>query len=1204
MTTDAPATATSKPKSRWIFFAMAVIALIAIVGYFINDSIQQSRLALLREAVELKNSSLGHLENFKLQEAEDGLRRVRQLVPDQPLGLRDLAVTYLVRLQVMDRVQQAELFNQTVQSMKQTLSELKESSIDDADVFAMQALFHASLDEQDAAIASFLQAAELDKIDPAFPYQAFERMQYSPEEYSGAERMAAIESAYERAPENLVIVLAYLKMLAEVESEKLGDTLETSRPLFQPLSSRVSDAFSQNYDLAVSAAKAGDWKTSQLRLGFVGNLMKVEIAFLNDIHRLDPHPLEYLVVDFSPDFYDQYPSLKASNPSPVTVKFSTRDLSLPPKATAVGVADLSFDGNEDLIVARDKTLTVFPLSGSNQEPIYSIELDLPVAGIVAADLDRDYRYTRNQAMAKGFEGMLDTDLDLIVWGEEGLRLLQNEWDLDEKQLQLRSMPLPEGAEKLTDIRDVAIADLDHDGDLDFAVVSQQGVSFWSNNGNWTFEDLTPFSHLPEETASPQRLLAADVDRNILNDFLVATDSGLFLLENNLHGRYLSRPLKSVEGPVTDVAILDINRDASWDLLTAGPSGLHLIVGETLRQGGWKPQRTNLVSETAALGVEVWDYNNDGFDDAVAWSEAGIEIFAGGPGNTLALQSDVSAALPGCSELRVTDSDRDGDQDLVVLTDGKLKLIENEGGNANHSIDIRLRAEEVVQRTRERCNMHGVGNLLELKSGGVYQSRIVRGPVTHFGIGQRSDADVMRIVWTNGIPHNVLNPKQDDVILEQQHLKGSCPYLYTWDGEQFVFATDCLWAAPIGLQFAQGILAPIREWEYLKLSGNLLKPKDDEYVLQMTEELWEAAYYDSVKLMAVDHPAEVDVFTNEKVGPAEIAEFQVHTVTDPRDPVSVIDQQGRDISDQTRSADGIYTKTWDQSFTQGLTETHWLEIDLGEFENPSQIKLFLTGWVFPTDTSLNIAISQNPDMPRPKPPALHVPDANGEWQEVSPFVGFPGGKTKTIVLDLSDRFLTDDYRVRIVTNMEIRWDHVCFTVDDPDAEYELTDLTLTSADLHYRGFSARIPRSNNHHEDYDYSQVSQQPLWPPMGGNFTRFGEVTDLIREADDLQVVMGSGDEMTVHFAVPEKPIPDGWVRDFILYNIGWDKDADLNTVLGQQAEPLPFRAMQAYPYEPEQSFPDTPAHRAFLKTYQTRHQPQPIFRTQIRDWEPSQKE
>jgi hypothetical protein len=103
--------------------------------------------------------------------------------------------------------------------------------------------------------------------------------------------------------------------------------------------------------------------------------------------------------------------------------------------------------------------------------------------------------------------------------------------------------------------------------------------------------------------------------------------------------------------------------------------------------------------------------------------------------------------------------------------------------------------------------------------------------------------------------------------------------------------------------------------------------------------------------------------------------------------------------------------------------------------------------------------------------------------------------------------------------------------------------------------------------------------------------VQPLLTSADDQMVVMGSGDEMTVRFRAPAEDPPPGWKRDFILYSVGWDKDADLNTVYGQTAEPLPYNAMPSYPYPPDQWYPDTPQTRRYLQTYQTRQQDQRRF-------------
>jgi hypothetical protein len=66
----------------------------------------------------------------------------------------------------------------------------------------------------------------------------------------------------------------------------------------------------------------------------------------------------------------------------------------------------------------------------------------------------------------------------------------------------------------------------------------------------------------------------------------------------------------------------------------------------------------------------------------------------------------------------------------------------------------------------------------------------------------------------------------------------------------------------------------------------------------------------------------------------------------------------------------------------------------------------------------------------------------------------------------------------------------------------------------------------------------------------------------------MTSGDEIVLRFKVPNEPLAQGWKRDFVLHSVGWDKDADANTLAGQGSLPLPFSSQQSYPPPAEQAF------------------------------------
>src|SRR5439155_802613 len=159
--------------------------------------------------------------------------------------------------------------------------------------------------------------------------------------------------------------------------------------------------------------------------------------------------------------------------------------------------------------------------------------------------------------------------------------------------------------------------------------------------------------------------------------------------------------------------------------------------------------------------------------------------------------------------------------------------------------------------------------VELRAGQLYEARVVTGRVTHFGLGQRLKADVLRARWPNGVAQTVYYPGTDEDILEQQILKGSCPFLYAWDGAAFRFVTDVMWRSALGMPL--GIMAggtdiasapPHASREYMRIPGSALALKNGRYVLQLTEELWETAYLDQAQLLAVDHPDSVDVYVDE------------------------------------------------------------------------------------------------------------------------------------------------------------------------------------------------------------------------------------------------------------------------------------------------------------------------------------------------------
>ena len=538
--------------------------------------------------------------------------------------------------------------------------------------------------------------------------------------------------------------------------------------------------------------------------------------------------------------------------------------------------------------------------------------------------------------ARRAAGCPAADLDLVVHGDGGMVLLENVLDAAGGTRTLR----PFAGEGPTGASHAAVAaDLDADGYLDLVAGGDAGLRLWRNLGKGAFVPW-PGQADVAVAGGVRALVALDWDRDVDVDVMVGGDGGAGWLENLLHGQFrlgaLPGGAAEAVGPVAALDVVDGDADGAWDLLLAGPRGARDLRS---RRGATGIVRTAAeprapFAAAAATGIGAFDYDNDGVLDAALVGPGGLELLRGAPDGTF-----VEAAAPAtgaAAALDAADLDADGDLDLAVATADGVTILENRGGNANHWIDVALEAQQIKGSgvtASGRVNAHGLGSLLELKAGDRYQPRPVRRRTTHFGLGALAEADVVRVAWINGVPQNVIRPPADALFCEEQILLGSCPYLYVWDGERFVFATDLLWGAPLGLQRSEGVLMPSRPREWLKIDPPMV-PRGGRYELRVTEELWEAAYFDSLRLHVVDHPADVAVYSNEKVGPAEIAPFRIHAVRSPIAPRSARDGAGGDVHAEIAAVDGRFAPTIRGKLRQGLVRENVLDLDFGTIPDPS------------------------------------------------------------------------------------------------------------------------------------------------------------------------------------------------------------------------------------------------------------------------------
>ncbi|MCU0711489.1 MAG: hypothetical protein MUC43_05485 [Pirellula sp.] len=1058
--------------------------------------------------IELWDQSLALLENkatddkagSKVDTAIEGFRKLIAQFPDDAAAQQNLAVGLLVQIKKFKEGGDSSRIPELEKECLAALAKLKQMQPDSTDAIVLESRIYVNRGDFTQAIKLMSEASAKPTATKDVWFQLIDLIGPDATDSELVEMRELLEKGLNQSSNSLVLNAYYLVTLAKLKDSKFSDQLEKCVELCRPLLSN------EKRDLEITklrdAIGKGNWNGVQGGAFRLRNVLVGEIEFKQDLHYLkrDDH-LEYAITRSG-----ALPVSAVGKRSTPVARFESvaSPIIVSDRISAIATEDVDLDGKLDLLVSTPAGIDVWSFANpSEPKKIISTKMSVGIKGMVLVDLDRDFQRSREQIppsplpsaipieqRKKENDGFVDTDVDLIAYGQDGLLLFENAMIKETGIREFTPRPLSEGMESLKGIRQVVAIDMDHDSDLDLIVSSDSGLSIWSNRGNWTFADMSAFSNMPASDKAVSNILALDLDRNVVNDFLLGSDSASAptMMASNLHGRYAIRDIawpRETEGSFAFLEAIDVNQDACWDVVMGGDKGLKLVKMNSLGHTSWKPDNVTKLSDDKSAGLMVLDVDNDTFPDVVTWGPKGIALYRGGADQTLIRDEKGLAISDSISKVIPLDFDSDRDDDLIALSEkGELIWLRNQDGNKNHQLEIVLRADEDgSQAARARCNMHGVGSVLEIKTNGTYQSQIVRGTRTRFGLGAKNQADILRVIWTNGIPNNIFNVDSRVTVFDQQNLGGSCPYLYTWNGERFEFVTDCLWAAPIGLQFAAGVTAPTREWEYLKIDGELLKPKDDSYILQITEELWEAAYFDSVKLLAIDHPKEIDVFTNEKVGPAEISEFKIRTVENRIYPKSIIDQNGNDLREWTNKRDQRYTRTWTEGYNQGLTKPHWLEIDFRE-ETPNaaqakpskEIVLYMTGWLFPTCTSLNLASDENPLKPKLQPPSIQVPDADGNWVEVVPYAGFPGGKTKTIAIDVTDVFLCDDHRIRLVSNMELCWDEVFYTRGErkPRSDsFVVTPLELQSADLHYRGFSELIPQPGNAPKRYEYNSVTKE-----------------------------------------------------------------------------------------------------------------------------------
>jgi len=753
----------------------------------------------------------------------------------------------------------------------------------------------------------------------------------------------------------------------------------------------------------------------------------------------------------------------------------------------------------------------------------------------------------------------------------------------------------------------AFVDYDHDGDLDIYVTNfadldspPSSASFvfpddfagqpnllFRNNGNGTFKEVAVEAKVAGGNAKSTGVLFTDFNNSRDIDLVVLNyRADPFLFSNNRNGTFsdVAQPMGIENLSVMGGATGDVNKDGFNDLgVGNGRVVLKNAAGKKFSTNGDGSKNPAGAAAGFSWASQLIDVNNDGWLDVLQLGDKARLLLNGGATGWTDVSEKAGIAGLDLAQARsaaVGDYDGDGDSDILITRNGAMPLLlRNDGGNTNQSIPLQL--------TGLRDNKPGLGAKIEVRAGQSWQKFEVNGNCTFLsqggeqllvGLGNRKTADSIRILWPTGVLQAELDKPAGQVVkIEEVDRKGtSCPLLYAWNGLQYQFVTDFLGGSAVGYLVAPNQYGSTDADEYVKLAGVNLESRDGRYSIKVNNQLEEVMFIDELKLLAVDHPEDIDVFPDEKLMPAPpYPEFKLFTTRNPRLPLSASDNARRDVLGQIREVDRKYPDGFELLPFKGYAKEHWIELDLGDLGQPKKVLLLLTAWIDYADSSSNLAASQADA--KLIPPYVQVPDENGKWVTVMPSIGFPAGLPKTMTLDLSGKFKRPgDFRVRIATSMRIYWDQILVDTSDPAVDTRVTRLSSDGAQFRFYGYPKEIKPDGKNPPMYSYHERSVDAPWKNHLGNYTRYGQVESLLESKDDMYVIMRHGDEITAEFrASLLPPLPQGWTRSFLIYAAGFGKDMDLNSANADTVGPLPSHSGK---------YPETPEHREYREKYNTR--------------------
>jgi tetratricopeptide (TPR) repeat protein len=1109
---------------------------------------------------------LAALDVGLLEDAEISFERAAALSPDEPAIRANLAVAHVG-------------FGNDAAAAVQ-LEAARTLAPDSSELAFLQGQLAGFDSRFDDARAYFRETLAL---DPTHVMGRFALAQQLAREEGGddlearsREAQQLFESLLVDLPGNLAVLVEHLRLAAErSDAPAVADTIGRLRAQ----SARWPDVATTQLDAASTAADAGDFP----RAGTLARLLR------NVLVRMPAFRKDQAVVSVSAELIAE-PLRQFLDLPAVTARAAPRDATLTYLSEPLGEVSVAAPGQASN--GLPETVTIVPPSAGG-EPTLLVGGVTAVrrAGVAATAADPPFPSGAG-ATAPTADGVLALDwngdyrMDLALAGAGGVRLFIQDED---GQFAPATPAAPaEGPGVNLPSYGAWAADTEMDGDLDLVVGAVSGAPWvLRNNADGSWRPEQPFPAVE----GLRGFVWGDLDRDGDPDAVLLDAAGVVhAVENMQGGAFQPWPTPNPSTGVVGLTMGDLDADGWLDLVTLTAAGE--LWRHAWGDDGWTAASVAQdapVASGATVGssrVMAADLDNNGALDLVVSGDAGTALWLSDEQSRLApLDVSLSADVFG-----VVDLNADGWLDLVGTDQGVPVRLLGRGSAGYGWQEIRPRAH--IAAGDQRINAFGVGGEIEVRAGLLVQRQVLTGAPVHVGLGAQTQADVTRIYWPNGVMQADFAFGAGQVIVAEQRLKGSCPWVFAYDGHGMHFVTDFLWRSPLGLRINAQDTADIAQTEdWVLIRGDQLAPRDGAYDLRVTAELWETHFFDHVSLLVVDHPPETEVHVDERFA-RESPALQAHVSGPSRTVRHAWDDLGADVSALVQTRDERYVSTFERGSHQGVTRDHYLEVELDlpadggtdALGGADDIWLLANGWVYPTDSSINLALGQGRHA-APRGVALEALDEGGRWVVLHPDLGFPAGKRKTMVVAVprlpSGRV---PERLRLRTNLEVYWDWIGHAPQLLGAQREMSRLAPTTAMLDYRGYSRtelvgprglEIPR-------YDIANV--RPRWRDLTGYHTRFGDVRELLVDTDDRYVIMNAGDEMRFRFTAPGPP-PAGWRRDFVLIGDGWVKDGDFNTTHSKTVGPLPAHDRPIYSADASTGLEDDPVYQRHPDDWVTYH-------------------